>query len=389
MRPVVVGTGTATEQELLRAVIVEKVDALRDEILSSAKHLYEHPELSGEEYESSKFLAARATQHGFKVEMGIAGLPTSFRATKGEAKGRRPRLAYLAEYDALPGIGHGCGHNFIGTASTYAAIALGSVADELPGDVVLFGTPAEETDGGKITMLDAGVFEGVDAAMMVHPGSFTEVAYTSLACIGVEFEFFGKTAHAAAAPWKGINALDPMIQLFVGVDLMRKALPPTARTPGVIVKGGSKANVIPDHTVAEFSLRGKDKSEVEYVFNRVLELAKSAASATQTRLEYHIKGNNYWEMRPDAKLAALFKDAWAEVGGEEPSNDPKPHGSLDIGNLSHHFPCLHPSIRITPDDSIGGHTRAFADSTLTELGQEQLVRAVKALALTGLKFLSK
>jgi amidohydrolase len=358
----------------LGASVVQFIDSLRGEIVATSRHLHDHPELSGEEHESAKLLASRAEAHGFRVEHGVAGLPTAFRATKAggsgvwglgsEASAPR-RVAFLAEYDALPVVGHGCGHNVIGTASTYAAIGLGSVADKLPGEIALFGTPAEETDGGKITMLDAGIFEDTTAALMIHPGIYTEVAYASLACISLVVEFFGKTAHSAAAPWKGINALDAMIQLFVSVDLLKKQLPPETRAPGVILHGGDRANMVPDHTKAQFSLRGRNRAEVQEVMRRVVECAHAAARATGARMEHHIEGNQYDEMRPDAKLAAIFRRAWIGVGGEEPAGDVKPHGSLDIGNLSHHFPCLHPSIRITPDDSIGGHTHDFAAATIT------------------------
>lgn len=378
---------SAADLTSLKEEIIRTVDSLRDEILATSRHLYDHPELSGEEYESAKFLAGRAEKYGFTVEHGIAGLPTAFRAVK-ETGATGPMVAFLAEYDALPVVGHGCGHNMIGTAGTYAAIALGAVADRLPGRVALFGTPAEETDGGKITMLENGAFEGVSAALMMHPGLYTEIAYPSLACISIEIEYFGHPAHAAASPWKGINALDAMIQLFVAVDLLRKQLPATARTPGVILHGGERANMVPHYTKAQFSLRGKDREEVEYVHRRVIECAEAAAKATGCRLEHRLDGNPYWDMRPDARLAESFRQAWLELGGEEPATEPKPHGSLDIGNLSHHFPCLHPSIRITPDAEISGHTVEFAQATLTPLAEEQLLRVIKALAITGLSLIT-
>lgn len=373
----------ASDLSMLKEEIVRTVDALREEILETSRHLHAHPELSGEEYQSARYLASRAEKHGFAVEHGIAGLPTAFRAVRNTGS-TGPLVAFLAEYDALPVVGHGCGHNMIGTASTYAAIALASVAEPLPGRVALFGTPAEETFGGKINMLEAGVFEDVSAALMMHPGLDTEVAYSSLACISTVIEFRGQSAHAAASPQKGVNALDAMIQLFVSIDLLRKALPPSARTPGVILNGGERANMVPDYTKAQFSLRGKDKEEAEYVLKRVLECAEAAAKATGCTMEYSFDGNPYYDMRPDARLAEAFRSAWAEVGGEEPVSTPRPHGSLDIGNLSHHFPCLHPSIRITDDTSIGGHTHDFAAATVTPFAEEQLVRVVKALAITGL-----
>jgi amidohydrolase len=371
----------------LKERIITTIDALADDAIATSKALYEKPELSGEEHESSRLLAEIAERHGFQVRFGVAGLPTAFSASrKPDAMG--PRVAYLAEYDALPGIGHGCGHNFIGTASTFAAVALGSVIDEIEGDVALFGTPAEETDGGKIIMLDAGLFDDVSVALMVHPGMNTEIAYPSLACLCVDVEFFGKSAHAGAAPWKGINALDAMIRLFSSLDGLRSQLSPTARVPGVILNGGERANIVPDYTKAEFSLRGRDHAECEDILAKLVEFGNAAAMATGAEFVHGIDGNIYHEMRPDKALAGLFLANWRAIGGEEPANTPKPHGSLDIGNLSHRFPCLHPSIRIAQDDSVAGHTREFAAATQTRFAEEQLVRAIKALALTGLDVIS-
>ena len=367
--------------------ILATVDSLRPEIAEANRWLHDHPELSGEERESSGYLAARAAAHGFAVERGVGGLANAFRAVKpGAGPGRR--VAYLAEYDALPVVGHGCGHNMIGTAGTYAAIALGSVMDSVGGEVALFGTPEEETDGGKITMLEAGVFEGVSAALMVHPGIVNEIAYTSLACICPAVEFFGHSAHAAASPWKGVNALDAMIQLFVARDQLLKAMPGTVKMPGVITHGGDRANMVPDHTKAEFSIRGVNKAEAEMAYERLLDCARAAASATGARMEHRVEGNVYFDMRPDPALAALYRSNWLSVGGEQPvPPDITPHGSLDIANLSHRFPCIHPSFSITRDSSVGGHTHEFCAATVTPYAGEQLVKAIKSLALTGLDVL--
>lgn len=375
------GAGTP-DAELLRVV-----DGLRDDIIASSRHLHANPELSGEEHESAAFLADIARRHGFAVETGVAGLPTAFRAAKPGARPGR-RVAFLAEYDALPVVGHGCGHNLIGTAGTFAAVALGALAHRLAGEVLLFGTPEEETVGGKIIMLDAGVFEGVDAAMMVHPGNDTEIAYATSACLCPVIEFHGKSAHVASGAWKGINALDAMIQLFVAVDLARKQLPPTVRIPGIITHGGTMANMVPDHTRAEFSLRGKDKEEAERALERLLDCARGAAAATGARMEWHMTGNPYHDMRPDPELAAIYERHWLAVGGNPPLPYAKPHGSLDIANLSHRFPCLHPSFSITDDNSFGVHTHQFAAATITPYAEEQLIRAVKALALTGLELMT-
>lgn len=369
----------------MRQRIIDTIDSLAHEMQETSRWMFEHPELSGEEHVSARLLAKRAQSNGMHVEYGVAGLATAFRAV-GKPAYTGKRVAFLAEYDALPEIGHGCGHNMIGTCGTYAAIALAKALSDVPDvDVALFGTPAEETDGGKIIMLKAGAFRDVAAALMIHPGLWTEIAYSSLACISCVVEFFGREAHAAAAPWKGINALDAMIQLFVAIDGARKQLPLTVRMPGVILKGGDRANVVPAYTKAQFSVRGKDLAEAEHAVDRLVECARAAATATRTRMECHREDNPYLDMRPDPHLASIFREVWHELGGEQPMTEKMPHGSLDIGNLSHVFPCLHPSIRIAEDEATAGHTREFANATQTPFAMQQMMRATKALALTGLE----
>ncbi|MEI7634764.1 MAG: amidohydrolase [bacterium] len=375
----------------LEASVIESVDAMRGDILAASRWLYDHPELSGEEHESARFLARCAELRGFKVEHGVAGLPTAFVAVRhggrwGDA-GPRRRAAFLAEYDALPEMGHGCGHNMIGTVSVYAAIALANVADELDGDVVLCGTPSEETTGGKISMLEAGLFDGISAALMAHPSSHTEIAYATLASIPLEVEYYGRSSHAVSNPDKGVNALDAMLHLFQSVKAIKAAFSPTAHAPGVILHGGGRANVVPHYTKAEFSIRGKDRSEAEDVMNRVLACAHAAAKATGASLGHRINGNIYLDMRPDPRLAEVFRGIWLRLGGGDPLTESPPHGSIDIGNLSHVFPCLHPSFRITGAEGVAGHSREFAEATLTPFAGEQMVRAIKALATTGLHVL--
>ena len=372
----------------IQSRILNFVDSLRAEIIACSHHLHANPELSGQEHKSAAHLAEVARRHGFEVEMGVGGLPTSFAARQSATASAGPHFAFLAEYDALPVVGHGCGHNLIGTAGTFAAIALAHAAAALPGEVLLFGTPEEETIGGKIVMLDAGIFDDVDAAMMVHPGNDTEIAYTTSACLCPVIEFHGKSAHVASGAWKGINALDAMLQLFVSLDLTRKQMPPTVRIPGIITHGGTMANMVPDYTRAEFSLRAKDKAEADWAFERLLDCARAAALSTGARMEWHPTGNPYHEMRPNPRLAAFFERYWLAVGGNPPLDHVRPHGSIDVANLSHRFPCLHPSFSITDATHFGVHTHEFAAATITPYAEEQLIRAIKSMALTGAEFLA-
>lgn len=372
---------------VLREAICRFIDDHAEDIVACNLWLYEHPELSGEEFESAKMLAATAVRFGLSddVQEGMGSLPTAYRCTR-ESGAAGSHIAFLSEYDALPGVGHGCGHNMIGTVGVFAAAALAHVLPQVGrGKVSAFGTPAEETDGGKITMLNEGAFEGVDAALMMHPGSVTEFDYTTLSCRGTTVEFFGKSSHAAASPWNGVNALNAMIQLFVSKDLILRHLPLTARCPGVITHGGERANVIPEYTKASFSVRGATRDEAALVYDKLVNCANGAALAAGCRVEFGGEGNPYWDMRPDKKLAKWYEDVWAEQGGEPPIDYVIPHGSIDIGNLSYFFPCLHVHIRIQDDASIGGHSREFADCTLTEFGREQMLRTIKCLAMTGLE----
>ncbi len=371
----------------LREKIIKYVDDHHDDIVKCLHWLYDHPELSSEEVESAKWLVAQAKAGGLTDEVieGIGSLPTAYQCTKDTGK-PGPHIAFLSEYDALPGIGHGCGHNMIGTVGVFTARALASVLPEIGfGKVSNIGTPAEESFGGKITMNREGAFKGVDAALMMHPGIHTEFDYKTLACTTPTIEFFGKTSHAAASPWNGINALDAMIQLFVSVDMLKKQLPLTARCPGVIVHGGERANIVPEYTKAHFSARGATKEEMLMVQSKLFNCANAAALSTGCTVKITEDPNAYYDLCADKQLAGWYQEIWAELGGEPPLDHPVPHGSVDIGNLSYEFPCLHVNIRISPTPEMPGHSKEFGACTLTPFAEEQMIRTIKALALTGLK----
>lgn len=363
--------------------IAEITDSLKGEIFHWLKDLYDNPELSGEEFESSKKFAGVLKSHSFAVEQPYAGMETAFKAVK-PGKAEHPRIAYLAEYDALPDIGHGCGHNWIGTCSTFAGIVLSKLVDEkkLNGSVAVFGTPMEETIGGKILMQKQGAFKDVDAAMMVHPSTESHGGYQSLACLVIEINFKGKPAHAAASPWKGINALDALIQTFIAIDQLKKQLRPTVKIPGVITHGGTRPNVVPERATGVFSVRGETIHEMREVLKKVINCAEAAALATGATLEWHPTEEEFFDFRVNPTLYGMFEKNFQEFGGQLVRNPNKGQGSLDMGNLSHDFPCLHGYVQICGFD-IGGHTTEFRDATLTDFGKEQLLRAINTLALTG------
>jgi amidohydrolase len=369
----------------LRKKVLSYIDSLKKEIVATTKYIHENPETGGEEYKSSARLMDDLSRHGFRMEAPVGRMKTAFKARlKGKAKG--PRIAFLAEYDALGSLGHACGHNFIGTASAFAGIAFEPIMKELKGEILVIGTPGEENLGGKITLLERGVFKDIDTALMVHPSNETRIRFETLASQPMEFEFRGKPAHAAAAPWKGVNALDALIQMFVSVDQMRKQQRPTVRTPGIITYGGERPNVVPERAVGQFSCRGANYEELQDVLVRIKRCAKAAALATGTTVKWRNLGPCYKDIKPNPTLAMLFGKNWKSIGGVLETHPEKGQGSLDIGNLSYEMPCLHPCIAIAPQN-VGNHTKEFTECSIGKRAEKQLILSIKALALTALDVL--
>lgn len=368
--------------------VIRKADALRSPIVAASRFIHDHPELGEQEFECSQRLVDELRAHAFQLEMPIGGMPTAFRAT---LKGRRrtgPTIAFLAEYDALPTVGHGCGHNFIGAASVFAGIVLSDVMNSLNGRILVIGTPAEETIGGKITLLEAGVFADVDVTLMVHPSSETRIYYSSLAAQVVEIEFRGKPSHAAASPWLGINALDALVQTYVAIDNLKKQLSPSVRIPGIITYGGVRPNIVPERATGLFSVRAESSAALSDVIKKVKACAKGAALATGARLTFRMVDRRYDEMRSNRTLASLFENHWCALGGKIRESSLKGRGSVDIGNLSHVIPAIHPSIAIT-DPETPGHSREFAIAAISPRANRELLRVVKTLALTALDIITQ
>ncbi len=363
------------------------LEELRPRLVSLSRELHDDPELSLQETRASARLQAILRDAGFEVTPGVAGLPTAFVAARRGA-GPGPRVAFLAEYDALPGIGHGCGHNLIAAASLGAGIALARAAEGLGGDVLVMGTPAEETIGGKCVMVREGLFAGVDAALMVHPGSEWRVEVDSLACISLEVTYTGKEAHAVAWPELGINALDALIQLFVAVEMLRKRMGREVRMPGVILEGGVRPNIVPARAVGHFTLRAPDagaRDRLRAAFERTVDgIARASGCGHAVRAT----DEAYDEMVTNRTLAGLFRRHLA-ASGIEPLEGSRPNkGSLDMGNVSKAVPALHPFVAIC-DRDIASHTSAFARATVAPRGEQAILVAARALALTGLDLLQR
>ena len=369
--------------------VAERVDTLADELEALSHRIHDTPELAFEEARASAWLADFLAKHGARVERGVGGLATAFRATI-DGTGPGPTVAILAEYDALPGIGHACGHNVIATAGTGAGAALAAALGTLPfaGRIQVIGTPAEEGGAGKVKLLDAGVFRDVDAAMMIHGRCGTQVWRPTLGIIKVKVEYHGQAAHASSWPWRGVNALNAVIQLFVSLDAMRQQLRPDARVHGVITKGGEQANIIPEYTSAEFYLRAITVEYCHELLRRFRAAAEGAATATGCRVTVSADPTVHEPLRPNATMSRLFASNLALIDfPEDPDDGQAGYGSTDCGNVSQRLPTIHPYIRISPD-GVPGHSRDFAQWARSPLARTGMVAGAKALALTALDLLA-
>lgn len=369
----------------LRSTILNAIDLAAAELIDLAKRIHASPEIAFEEVQSSGWLAETLERHGFAVQRGVADLPTAFRAEV-SGNGAGSAVAFLAEYDALPEIGHACGHNLICTAALGAGIGLAAAMKKVPGKALVLGTPAEEGGGGKVLMLQRGAFAGIDVALMFHPASYTLAARPSLASNRLKVKFIGRAAHAAAAPDEGINALDALIQMFVNIGLLRNQLRDDARVHGIITYGGAAPNIIPDRAEAIFSVRAAGRPYAEEVLKKVISCAQAGAQATGATLEYEIK-RGYDAIRPNLPLAEAFTRHLGELGWPVDPPPAKPKmGSTDMGDVSQVIPAIHPYLTIGRD--IAGHTIEFREAALTPKGFEAMLTAAKAMALTALDVLT-
>jgi amidohydrolase len=341
------------------------VEAAADEILDLSHRIHATPEPAFEEVQAAGWIAETLRRHGYAVEHPAGSQATAIRATRagGRSTGSpSPRIGILAEYDALPGLGHGCGHNTMAASGVGAAIALAALADELPGEIVFLGSPAEERGSGKAIMIAEGLFDGLDAALLFHPCDRNHVASIALASEDVEVVFHGLQSHAAADPWRGRNALDAMIQLFSAVGLWRQQLHPGNRVHGIIEEGGTAANIIPDRTKAWFMLRSPDQAEYERIKARFAEIVQGAALATDTTVEVTFSGGAM-TVHPNAALEARWMANAAAYGIVDQGPDSSP-GSTDMGNVSWHCPTIHPELAIAPEGT-ASHSTAFRDAAAT------------------------
>jgi amidohydrolase len=362
--------------------LFETIEKHKDQWIEISRYIWENPELGNKEFKAMEILTAELRKHEFEVETNILSLETAFIATYRSNK-PGPTIGYFAEYDALPEIGHACGHNLIGMMSTGAAIALKEAVNTLGGKVIVYGTPAEETNGAKVTFANEGILEGLDVALMVHPSGVHERSGSSMAMEAVQFDFYGKPAHAAASPDKGVNALEGVIQTFNLINALRQHLPDEVRIHGIITNGGDVVNVVPARAQAQFYVRANDKNVLQETSEKVKRCAEAAALATGCEFDISNHELGYDNLHTNEALSELYCQNLIALGVKpEEIETERDHGSLDMGNVSQVVPAIHPYIKMD-DCPHSGHTTGFRDAAGDSRGFEAMILGAKTLAATG------
>ena len=381
--------------EAYQQQVKEEVDTIFPQLKDLKDKIGNNPELGSEEFESSKLLVETLRKHGFLVEYPFHSMETAFKAVyKGLSKG--PIIAILSEYDALPGVGHGCGHNIIGTAAIGAGIALSRILKDIPGEVWVIGTPAEEGHGpyggSKVRMADNGVFDNVDVAMMIHPHTGpSEALVKFLATKSITIKFTGKTSHAANDPHEGVNALNAAVLTYMAIHANRQQLrrDRNAVIHGIITEGGLASNIIPDKAALRFGVRSSDDTYLPELVEMVLNSAKGAAIATGCTVETSVSKGLKSNIR-NKPLEDLYEKILTDLGDDVKDRMEclvkPPGGSTDYADVSHVVPGIHPMISIA-DVSVAMHSKEMAQATMTQAGDRGLELGAKSLALAATEIL--
>jgi amidohydrolase len=381
----------AAKQEL-RDRVKAAIARERDHIVEVAETIRVNPEYQFEEFMASNLIADHLREVGYEVQKPYCGMETAFRAT---LKSSKPgaHVVVLAEYDALRGIGHGCGHNLIGGSGLASAIGMKEVIDEVGGTFEVIGTPAEEGGCGKVIMVDQGAFDGVDAALMIHhAGHLTGAPRewpvgTSLAVCGMEFEFFGKPAHSAMDPYNGVNALNAVIKLFTGIDAMRQHVTMDARIHGIITHGGEAANVVPKYAASKFFIRAASRDYLHELMTKVRNIAEGAALMTGCEVKIS-QDLEMYDMRPSYVIGEVYHKNMEEVGLDtSQTRTGRGFASTDFGNVSYVVPSVTGSFAIS-HDPIPGHSQQVVDASGSEFGYDQFIKVSTAMTLTALDLLT-
>ena len=370
----------------LKSAVCDAVDAMRTELIDISRSIHAEPELAFQEEKAVARLTEAVERHHLVVTRGAYGLNTAFESEFGPKK--TPCVAILAEYDALPGIGHACGHNLIATSGLGAALALAKLGDRLPGRVRFLGTPAEERGAGKELMARAGAFQKVDAAMMMHPGDYNRLHGGVLACAHLNVIYHGKAAHASSRPWDGINALDGLVLAYQAIATLRQHIKPNQRIHGVITDGGAAANIVPERAAGRFLVRAGTAKDLEALKARVIACFESGAQASGSHLEFASLEPDTLDMIHNMPLCHAFQRNAEALGRVFIPHDHTAYmrtASTDMGNVSHHVPAIHPNLAAAPADCVI-HNAEFARWAGSEMGDQAAIDGAKALAMTAIDF---
>lgn len=369
----------------MKEKIYQEIDNIKSELLNLSKNIHENPELCFKEHKSSKFIKDLLKKHNFEIEENSGGIETAFKA-RFKGKGEGPTVAFLAEYDALPEIGHGCGHNLIAMVSTGAAIGLSKLMKDIPGEIVLMGTPAEEGGGGKILLLEKKEFDDIDFSLMTHPSTQALIGRGGLATTGVEIEYKGVSAHSAS-PEDGINSLQAVIQTFNIIDSIRAQLPFKTNINGIITKGGNASNIIPDFASCDFSVRTRTVEDLKFVVKKIKNTIEAVEKLTGAEATVNIE-KVYAERYPNLTIGETYKKYMEDQGEKVDYPDPYAKiGSSDIGNVTLKMPAIHAYFKIT-DKSIASHSMNFTNAAITDEAHESALKTSKALSCAGYEILT-
>ena len=374
----------------IKEKLYNNIENLRNEIENISEFVFEHAELGNEEYISSAYLVQKLKEYGFQVTYPYLDIPTAFRAEY--KKGDGLKIAFLPEYDALPGYGeakdknaHACGHNWIAATTLGAAIGLATLDENFHGTIVVIGTPAEETVGGKCELVGKGAFSDIDAVIQMHLGAENNINVLTLAMDSIEFNFSGVASHAAAYPEKGVNALDAVNLMFAGVNALRQHMKADARVAGIITEGGMACNIVPDKTSCRYYIRSKERTYLKELTQKIINCARGATLMTGAELEYHNFENSYDNLIYNESLRTLLKTNLEDLGVSNFVDDFEASGSSDIGNVSQVCPTVYCEIDTGAYPKVFAHHETFLDYVHGENARTTLDIATKAMAYTALQ----
>ena len=371
----------------MKQELYDRIESYKAELCAISDDIYDHPEIGLTEKHASALLTGWLEKQGFAVERGVGGIETAFRASYHRGEGG-PRIGLLCEYDSLPKLGHACGHQMQGPCILAAAAALKDSSLPGPFSVVVYGTPAEETYGGKVVMADRGAFDGLDFAMMIHcSGGTSGVPYRALACRGYEFTFEGKSAHAASAPWKGVNALNAVRILFDSLDMWRQHLRPEVRIMGIVTEGGDAPNIVPERATARFHLRAPEQDMEEDLIAKALDCARGAALCTGTKVSWKLFEEPFDCMNVNPAAERMVQAVFDSFGEPTVAAFP-PSGSTDVGNVSWKCPALQPKLDITGGRTVAGHSHDFLAACTSPSVHPRILLGAKIIAKSALTVLT-